>query len=201
MCAKKNIKFEILETSRVLFNSYSWGKTSLRKIASELHISDGNLRYHFKTKEAIVLELFYKMSGEMAIIIMNRQSYTRENIEELSWQFERIFMVMYKYRFLFIESYFIKKTYDSYLVLFNQLEESRRQLFMGEFKKLKEQGILSKHFSERQYEMLFDQIFLISDSWMKYLDSHEEPYVTEKIKHYSYLCYSLLVPYLVRENG
>lgn len=200
MCAKKNIKIEILETSRALFNSNSWGKTSLRKIASELNISDGNLRYHFKTKEAIVLELFYKMSGEMANIIVNRINYTRENIEDLSLQFERIFKVMYKYRFLFIESYFIKKTYESYLVFFNQLEGSRRLLFMGEFNKLKEQGILSKHFSERQYELLFDQIFVISDSWLKYLDFHDEPYVTEKIKHYSYLCYALLVPYMVRKD-
>lgn len=200
MCAKKNIKFDILETSRVLFNTYSWGKTSLRKIASELEISDGNLRYHFKTKERIVLELFYMMSNEMAALIVNRESLTRDNIDNLHLQFERIFKILYRYRFLIIEAYFIKRAYDSYLTLFNQLEKARKLLFIGEFNKLKEQGILSKDFSDRQYEMLFEQIFIISDSWIKYLESNDEPYVSEKIKHYANLCYGLLVPYMVGQN-
>ncbi len=196
MCAKKNKKNEILNTSRLLFNNYSWGKTSLRKIASELNISDGNLRYHYKTKEDIVLELFSMMSNEMTNEILEKEN----TINGLSLQFERIFRIMYSYRFLFIESYFIKRAYNSYLVLFNQLEEARKLLFLNEFNKLKENGVLSKNFSQEQYEMLFEHIFIISDSWLKYLDLNNEIYVDQKIKNYSKLCFGLLVPYLVSQN-
>ena len=48
--------------------------------------------------------------------------------------------------------------------------------------------------------MLFEQIFIISDSWIKYLEFNDEAYVTEKIKHYSYVCYALLIPYMVSQN-
>lgn len=195
MCAKKNIKTEILDTSRTLFNHDSWGKTSLRTIASALNISDGNLRYHFKTKEEIVLALFSQMTDEMMAEIVNRSN----NIAILSVQFERIFRIMYVYRFLFVESYFIKKSYDSYSILFSQLEEARKLLFIDEFNKLKEEGILSKKFSQEQYEMLYEQIFIISDSWMKYLESTEGLYITEKITHYAKICRGLLQPYMVGE--
>ncbi len=193
MSAKKNIKLSILLTSRALFNEYSWSKISLRRIASELKISDGNLRYHFNKKEEIVLELFAMMTEEMMRVIPERV----KNITDLEVQFHAIFKIMYSYRFLFIESYFIKKEYKSYLILFGQLEEAREALFMNEFNNLKQEKILSNNFSDLQYEMLFEQIFIISDSWMKYLDADDEAHVTQKIEHYAKLCYGLLVPYMI----
>lgn len=195
MCAKKNIKSIILITSRSLFNEYSWAKVSLRKIASELNISDGNLRYHYKTKEEIVLELFTLMTEEMAVVFQN----VNIDVSDLENQFKSIFKVMYSYRFLFIESYFIKKAYDSYQILFNQLEASRRLLFMEEFKSMKEEGVLSKSFSDAQYEILFEQVFIISDSWIKYLDATDEKYVNQKIDYYAKLCYGLFIPYISKK--
>ena len=99
-------------TSRALFNRYSWSGISLRKIASELEISDGNLRYHYKTKEKIVLELFSMMTQEMAIEIENRN----EEASTLQRNSKNV-RIMYAYRFLFIESNSIKKSYPSYLLV------------------------------------------------------------------------------------
>lgn len=192
MCAKKNIKNLILETSRDLFNEHSWSDTSLRKIASSLSISDGNLRYHFKTKEDIVVGLFKQMSEEMLVVIDDKS----EDLLDSTHDFERIFRVMYRYRFLFLESYFIKKAYCSYAELFSQLEMSRRQLFEAEFNKLKDRGVLSSAFSPVQYEMLFEQIFIISDSWLKYILNDAPSHVNERIAHYARLCTSLLLPYM-----
>ncbi len=196
MCAKKNIKQEILNASRELFNRESWSKTSIRKIASKLNISDGNLRYHYKNKEGIVLDLFSEMTEEMMLEITNRE----QNKDSIELQYKSIFKIMYKYRFFFLESYFIKREYESYAILFNQLEASRKQLFIGEFNKLKIEGVLTQDFSEEQYELLFEQIFILTDSWIKYLVSEDENEIDEKINHYSKLCYALIVPYMVVGN-
>ncbi len=193
MCAKKNIKQEILDTARELFNKESWSKISIRKIANKLSISDGNLRYHFKTKEEIVLDLFIEMTQEMMMVITNSQ----RNDEGFGLKFKEIFVIMYKYRFLFLESYFIKKEYESYTILFNQLEESRKHLFLEEFDKLKIKGVLSQNFTEEQYEMLFEQIFILSDSWIKYIVTEDDNVVEQKINHYSELCNALIVPYKI----
>lgn len=192
MCAKKNVQVLISNQARELFNEQSWSSVSLRKIAAAVGMSDGNLRYHFKTKEELVLHLFSEMTAEMAVVIQNRG----EDLGALSENFERMFRIMYRYRFLFVESHFIKKAYDSYAILFKQLEDSRRLLFITEFNVLKEQGVLASTFSEEQYETLFEQIFIISDSWMKYLESDADAYVDERIKHYADLCNALMIPYM-----
>ena len=196
MCAKKNIKFKIIDLSRELFNYHSWATTSLRKIASTLNISDGNLRYHYKTKEEIVLSLFTEMTAKMTEQI---QQANRE-VNGLVSNFKTMFKIMYEYRFLFIESYLIKKTYPSYLVLFNELQEGRKLLFLYEFNRMKEEGILTKRFSSQQYEMFFEQLFIISDTWLHYLDSFELNYVEERIEYYANLCFSLFIPYLVHPS-
>ncbi len=195
MCAKKNIKTLILEKSLGLFNQYSWSKISLRTIAKELHISDGNLRYHYKTKEEIVLSLFSLMTAEMMALIEQKEV---DFLAEMPSNFKAIFTIMYRYKFLFLEAAFIKKEYESYAILFEQLQESRRSLFQLEFERLKAAKILEAKFSAMQYELLFEQLFIISDSWIKYipLDS-TATYINQQIDYYAKLCFSLLVPYLV----
>ena len=192
MCAKKNLKLEILTAARQMFNEHSWANTSLRGIADEMGISDGNLRYHYKTKEDIVISLFGFMAEDMVGII----NQADRGIQDLTNNFREMFAIMYRYRFLFVESYFIKKEYPAYAILFTQLQESRRMLFMDEFNRLKEEGVLSGDFDEEQYEFLFEQLFVISDSWIKYIDTDDEGEILEKIDHYARLCFGLFVPYL-----
>lgn len=56
----KDLRLEILATARTLFNERGYNGVSLRDIANQLHISVGNLTYHYRTKkelvEAVVLE-------------------------------------------------------------------------------------------------------------------------------------------------
>lgn len=192
MCAKKTIKGDILEKARELFNRDSWAEVSLRKIAADLGVSDGNLRYHYRTKEEIVLQLFSAMTEEMALVIFEAE----KELDQLSSNFKAMFRIMYKFRFLFLESYFIKQSYPSYAILFGQLQDSRQALFIDEFNRLKAEGQLSSAFSDQQYEMLFEQLFIISDSWLKYLLPEDSEQVEERIEHYAQLCYALLIPYM-----
>lgn len=56
----KELRLEILAAARTLFNERGYNGVSLRDIANQLHISVGNLTYHYRTKkelvEAVVLE-------------------------------------------------------------------------------------------------------------------------------------------------
>ena len=51
-------KEKIIETSINLFNEKGCLNTSTRHIADELGISVGNLYYHFKNKEDILIDIF-----------------------------------------------------------------------------------------------------------------------------------------------
>lgn len=51
---KKELKAEILETARRMFNDQGYNGVSMRDIAGELGISVGNLTYHYNRKEALL---------------------------------------------------------------------------------------------------------------------------------------------------
>lgn len=54
---KENIKTEILEVSRKLFNKHGFASVSMRKIACQCNISVGNLTYHYPHKLDILCAL------------------------------------------------------------------------------------------------------------------------------------------------
>ena len=51
---KKDVKTDILETARKLFNEQGYNGVSMRDIAGALGISVGNLTYYFKRKEDLL---------------------------------------------------------------------------------------------------------------------------------------------------
>lgn len=64
---KENIKTEILETSRQLFNKHGFASVPMRKIASECNISVGNLTYHYPHKLDILCALMEDIQPKMEV--------------------------------------------------------------------------------------------------------------------------------------
>ena len=56
----------IMESARVLFTQKGIRNSSLRDIAQYVGISDGHLRYYFKTKESLILATFEQMEQQIA---------------------------------------------------------------------------------------------------------------------------------------
>lgn len=193
MCAKKrSTKDRILDMSLDLFNQDSWSNTSIRGIASSLQMSDGNLRYHFKTKEEIVLKLVHRMTAELQGTI----PVGVLSPDDLKQTFQSIFRVMYGYRFLFLESVFILKAYPSYALLFKELERSRKILFSGLIDGMRKNDLFSAVYSEEQYKALNEQLFIVADNWMKYIDIElDEDQLDLAIQSSSELAFKLLTPY------
>lgn len=50
----KNVKLEIIQEAKKLFNEHSHNEVSTQDIADAIGISKGNLNYHFKRKEDII---------------------------------------------------------------------------------------------------------------------------------------------------
>ena len=57
-----NIKKQILEASRLLFNEKGVMNTTLRDVAKSMNKSYGNITYHFQTKEDVLFSLLDEMN-------------------------------------------------------------------------------------------------------------------------------------------
>lgn len=97
-------KDKILKTSLDLFNKNGIDKVSIREIAREMNISDGNLRYHFpkqNAKNAIIYRLYEKMMEEMEKVMSPPPGVQITIHYELVKMRER-FQIQNKYKFFFL---------------------------------------------------------------------------------------------------
>lgn len=95
-------KQKILEASLKLFNDAGTIQIVLQKIADESNISIGNLTYHFKNKEAIIVALFDVIDEDISSIFSKVSLMpTEEEIMEIE---HKLFELQDRYRFLFLDS-------------------------------------------------------------------------------------------------
>ena len=82
---KENIKTEILQISRQLFNKYGFASVPMRKIASECDISVGNLTYHYPHKLDILCALMEDIQPKLEVrdvhSLTSLISYLRQMLE------------------------------------------------------------------------------------------------------------------------
>lgn len=192
-------ELEILATALGLFNTNGALSTSLRQIATKMGISDGNLRYYYKTKEILVLRLFEQMLEEMEVIISERMHLLegayekRQTVEAIG----ALYRVMYRYKFFFIEAA-LYRHYAKVGEAFKGIYEARKLLFKQMILVYKHQGILRTDVSDAQYAMVFEQFFIISDNWVKYVEiGLNDDDLDSIIGHYAELSVAILQPYWV----
>lgn len=187
----------ILGRTVFLFNQQGEADTSLRQIAAFSEMSDGNLRYHYKNKEELVLDLANWLIEDLdqAMTASSKQECTPGEVQN---RLRAIFRIMYKYKFLFIESPLLLRKYKNFRKAIRQLNHIRKTFIMQFFDEFREKGIFSKQLDKRFYNALFEQLFIISDSWLKYIELEETAILEleQKVEHYIRLCLSLLRPAL-----
>ena len=99
----------ILLVALTLFNERGERNVTAADIALELDMSPGNLYYHFKGKESIVIALYSQMQGYVAGLLSAPledptlfETNHSDNVER-SWLFLTVvFEKMYEYRFIYL---------------------------------------------------------------------------------------------------
>jgi AcrR family transcriptional regulator len=90
----------ILELSLQLFNSYGEPNVNTTIIADEMKISPGNLYYHFKNKDDIILSIFQQFEREIDKLL-TVPSGRKPNVED-AWLFLHVlFELIWRYRFFY----------------------------------------------------------------------------------------------------
>ena len=174
-------KEKIIETSINLFNEKGCLNTSTRHIADELGISIGNLYYHFKNKEEIVIEIYEifskKLSSHIQFSILD---------EDEVFNFEKFindyFIWETEFKFLRVEISYIYKSFPKVkLALENLLEYRNRQLFYL-YKHQQKYGYM-KELDDTELKFTISNIWTIVYHWDIYwILSEQENNCDEKQK-------------------
>ena len=67
---RQNTYTKIIEASLLLFNEEGERQISTNHIAAYLGISPGNLYYHFRNKDEIIIQLYKRYSEELLTLAM-----------------------------------------------------------------------------------------------------------------------------------
>ena len=108
-----------------------------------------------------------------------------------------IYEVMYRYVFFFAESTAILEAFPKVYAAYERLFRSRREMFLAMFEQYKRDGVFEDTVDARLFKLLFEQVFIISDSWVRYAQLPQNRHLTQEkqILHYVAVTVALFLPY------
>ena len=89
----------ILEVTLDLFNRFGEPNVSTTLISAELHISPGNLYYHYPAKDELINSLFDRYERSLNELLNAADSV--RNVEDAWLFFHMLFELIWQYRFLY----------------------------------------------------------------------------------------------------
>lgn len=188
---------KILQTALNLFNQHGVPNVTLRRIAAELFISQGNLNYHFKHREDIIEALFFQLMETF------EAEKSKLDTEKMDFQFvldstRNGMEALFKYRFLMIDFNQVMRENPKIHQHFKELEEIRKTTYLYSFDLAIKAGIMRAPAFEGEYVGLNERIRVFSDFWIASAEIYNEP-AESTVDKYHNLLVEMFFPYFTKE--
>ena len=168
--ARRDTRELILTTSLELFNEFGEPNVTTNHIADEADISPGNLYYHFRKKDDIVVELFKRFLSRFQPLIEIPED-TLLQAEDLWFQLHLSFELKGEYRFLYQNLSDLTRRIPDLDRAMRGLLVRERQSAWNSLSGLENTGTLS--ILPLQKEMLTDSLLLSLTYWVSFADLFE----------------------------
>ena len=163
-------KDKILQTACDMFNATNTQAATTNHIAKKMGISPGNLHYHFKNREEIILNLYRHMRSELTL----KSDSLPKTLQELIEHQKVIFKVLWKYRFFQRELLFLLSrdaTLKNEYINDNIAHRSRIIKTLQNFSQ--NEIIVSKY--TNVIEHLADSILMTFQFWTPFIEAQDKP--------------------------
>jgi AcrR family transcriptional regulator len=168
--ARRDTRELILATSLALFNEFGEPSVTTNHIADEADISPGNLYYHFRSKDDIVIELFKRFLSSYQPLIEIPQDILLQ-AEDLWFQLHLSFELKSQYRFLYRNLADLTARIPDLDRAMRGLLGRERQAALNSLTGLEQAGVI--HITSTQKELLTESILLSTTYWVSYADLFE----------------------------
>ena len=184
----------ILHTSLLLFNEEGEPNTTTVDIANEMDISPGNLYYHFKGKDVIIVELFNQYEHGLSEIL-NAPLDNPLSVEDNWFYLYVVFEEMYNYRFLYRNLSDLLDRYPELKTRFRRMLKLKRAAILAVWETLTREAVVSA--AENEVEALVDNLVLLLNYWLNYDHLRHEARAPALVIHHGvYQLMVMIAPYL-----
>ncbi len=195
MKTKEKIVFSAIE----LFNKKGASNTSVKKIAAEMKISSGNLHYHYKTKEVLIMAIWDKMSGELNELWSEPEIHTSE--KAIAYLFYKLSVIFYEYRFFYLELPILLDNDP----LLREIYGSRAKKILSTLKVFTDSWInakfMKKFESEKDREFLIRNMWMVNQLWMHYWHTIYSKVTVDHLKDGMLQILSIYKPYFYKKSA
>ncbi len=189
-----NLRDKILETSIELFNKKGFANVTLRDICEVLHISPGNLTYHFKKKHDLMIGVMARQYEEY----QNLNFSADVSIQGLNQQFLILHAFRERYFFYFSSFTELPKLYPEIANMQIKVVNDFYTLFTDIFTNFLNKGIMKEELYAGQYEDLSISLLSIN------MYGTQEIILLQKFlpqqKSILSTLWSLILPHLTKEG-
>lgn len=187
-------KDRILATSLLLFNERGLSQVTLRTIAKEMGISQGNLNYHFKKRQDIIEGLYFQLVGRMDEIFQDL--VTKEVDILLLFESNRgVLGAFYDFRFFMLDFVQIMRENPSIREHYLQLQKVRIGQFQQTVMILQEKGLVRAEEFEDEFDHLYQRMSIVGDFWLSAV-TISRPAAKQEIQRYQLILSESIYPYL-----
>ncbi|MFK8050934.1 MAG: TetR/AcrR family transcriptional regulator [Halioglobus sp.] len=190
----------IVSQSRRLMNEHGAQAIGTTQITEALGISPGNLYYHFKNKEEIVLAVFDELERDF------REAIAVDISPPISAQrfagfYSRSLAVSWRYRFFFGGLLHLLRKDENLARRYRELQSWALDLLEGIARQVSADGNLEKPRGKNGFRSLALNTWLIWSNWVRHIQiSHENHEVTyADISEGVNQIFEILAPYLTPE--
>jgi len=191
-------KQRILDRSKDLLNEQGIQTTTLRQIASALKMSQGNLNYHFRTKQDIIERLYFELVGKLDRE-MASMTGSFSSLATIYVSAEITMKIFFEYRFLLRDMYLIFKENEKVKEHYINLQDFRKRQFAELFDTMIEKGVLRHEEFANEYSRLYERMAIVGDNWVNaselFRAGEDEP-----VNYYRDLMFEMIYPYLTEKG-
>lgn len=193
-------KENILKSALRLFNRYGTSSVTLRTIAKDLGISQGNLNYHFKKREDIIGELYRRLVYDIDQVMLGNQN-KEASLQLLFDVSEVVTNNFYNYRFILLNFTEVMQEHKTIRNHFRGMAKLREEQISELFDAFVQKGLMKEEQYPNQFRNLGKRYQILGDFWMSSAQVlHPKGVAKKTIREYSSLLLEAIYPYLTSEG-
>jgi len=189
----KETRPNIINQAILLYNSQGVPNVSSKTIAMNLGISDGNLRYHFKDKEALVTGILERLLSEATELKLDRMP-GRDNMADFKLFCQELFDLKHRYRCLFVDQVYLTREFNQYKRLWRAFLAQPKRVLRESLTTMSDNGALSVQSESDQFQRLHTKMEVFLKTWIIHCEATEG-----ELQAYVDMMVSFLEPYQVGE--